>query len=181
MYRTLSAIHDPSHPWQVPPQKHQTMLKQVHSLFHEPDFRTRSKTHGQTFDSVCCSEKLESSGATSARVRLWTVRMNKSEPTVYLEAVGSIRGVLGRFPRVELGVAAEEESLQFAADGRTVTAAVIFNHRQHATTLSVSGAIRGAVQNTQGVKTQIPGGHTHTHTHTHTHLSCWKYSCCWFL
>lgn len=49
-----------------------------------------------------------------------------TEPTAYLEAVGSIRGVLGRFPRVELGVAAEEDSLQFAVDGRTVTPTAIF-------------------------------------------------------
>ncbi len=53
-------------------------------------------------------------------VRLFISIVNKTLffcPWLYLEAVGSIWGVLWGFSCVELCVAAEEDSLQFAADG----------------------------------------------------------------
>ena len=43
-----------------------------------------------------------------------------------LETQGAVRGVSGREACVELGVAAEEDSLQFAVDGRTVTPTAVF-------------------------------------------------------
>lgn len=67
---------------------------------------------------------------------------------LYLEAVGSIWRVLWGISCVKLCVAAEEDPLQFAADGRPVAAAVVFDRRQHAAALSVSGPIRGAVHST---------------------------------
>lgn len=74
---------------------------------------------------------------------------------LYLEAVGSIWGVLWGFSCVELCVAAKENTLQFTTDGRTITATVVFHCWQHAGTLRISGTIRGAVHSTQRVKTHL--------------------------
>ena len=46
-----------------------------------------------------------------------------------LEAEAAVRGVLRRLARVELGVAAEEDALQLAADGGAVAAAVVLDRR----------------------------------------------------
>lgn len=50
-----------------------------------------------------------------------------------LEAQGAVGGVSGRQARVKLRVATEEDSVQLAVDGRTVTAAAVFQGWTHQT------------------------------------------------
>ena len=64
---------------------------------------------------------------------------------LHLEAHVAVRGVLGGLAGVELSVAAEEDALQLAADGRAMAAAVVLYSRQHAVVLSIPKGRRGAV------------------------------------
>ena len=57
----------------------------------------------------------------------------------HLEALAAVGRVLRRLARVELGVAAEEQPLQLAADGRAVAAAVVLHRRQHAAARRLPG------------------------------------------
>lgn len=58
---------------------------------------------------------------------------------LHLEALAAVGGVLRGLARVELCVAAEENPLQFAADGGAVAAAVVFHRLQHHVPLILPG------------------------------------------
>lgn len=72
-------------------------------------------------------------------------------PSTYLESVRPIWGVLWGLPSVELSVAAEKKPLQFTANGRAMTAAVVLYRGQHPATLGVPGPIKKAKTERQKV------------------------------